>query len=301
MTGGRRGARLGRAVLVTLLAVTGAALTGPADAAPAPAVPVTECADLMTDAWWDVEDVRVEGDLHVPGPGCRLTRSVVTGRVLVGPDGEFTADDSAIKGDVVVDGGYLGLHGSEVFGGVVLDGAGMIFTGGATVRRSVRGTAGNVWLNRTVIEGAMNVHATDDIDMRQSRVGGWANVVAATGSVMSSHFARGFTASGSQLRLCGVGVAGDLTVERARNRFYVGEWTYYCPEPAPGGPALGVWVQVGGDVVVRDNVHSVLLDEVRVAGDVRCAGNSGPLGVVVGPLVEVAGTVDPACTAPAGP
>jgi hypothetical protein len=285
------------ACLVVPVAMLAVAPGGPAVAAPTGATPVvTDCADLMTPGVYEASHVRVEGDLAVAGPDCRLADSVVTGRVTVTAGGELTGTRLTIKGDLAATDGFVTFIDSHLFGGATFDGAeaGML-SNGSTFRRSLRGNAALVWLRGATVDGAVNLRSTD-VELVASRIGGWVNVVSSAVDVLGSELGRGLTLTSSDVAVCGVRVSDDMTVDRARSIVQVGWRVGGCPDLGPDAPVPGKDVSVGGDVVLVDDPHSVVLRGLTVRGDLTCAGTTGPAGVDVGPEVTVAGILDPRCT-----
>lgn len=193
------------------------------------------------------------------------------------------------------------LRHSSVTGGVLLVGPmAALRAQDSSVRRSVRGTGYVVELVRSRIDGALNLVTpfpapgapTGELHLTESYVGGWVNLHHGNVILEWSTRQRGLTSSGAaQVHVCGTTIASDATFMRGHEVIGIGHvdptFSWVCdttgPEPSP-------WysrsldrrfaVQVGGDLLIANNPHSVVVERTSVAGDLECMANTGPRGVV---------------------
>lgn len=281
------------------VAVAPVLAAGTAAAALEPAAATTVCSALPRESNGGVY-ARVDGDLVVDGH-CWFVGSVA-GDVLVLRDGYFqlqpgtvagnlasvagstvSLDGSTVEGDLVA-GGALNLHQSTVRGDVrVLDGSrGVAWISSSTLGGNLTGSARAVNLTDSFVLGS--VEATTREALRAARVVVRGDLTA-HGARLIVHDS---TVDGalvaddtSDVLVCRVGVGADLVVRGVRVWSRVGEErTERCR------------VTVGGSVHVLGNPSSVVLGDVRVTGDLVCAGNTGSLGVVRRPALVVAGRTD---------
>lgn len=255
-------------------------------------------------------DGDVAGDLHVPaGAGCAVVGGVVTGDAVVAAGatlgleraavrgdlvagGWVTTVSSTVKGDVVLrEGGRL--RWSSVYGGIRLTGRDTSLTlDDVTVRRSVRGTAAEVTVRDSHVEGAVNVtgtgtqaYARNPVTIVGSEVGGWVDLERTQTWLSLSEVHRGFTARRAfDVRMCRATIAGDLTIQDTRletdhrgipdNGIVIGS-PGVCGAPSADVPS----VVVGGTVrLLRNTALGVEIQDAAVDGDLVCRENAGELG-----------------------
>lgn len=284
------------ALLLLLGGATAGATAGAGDAAgvtdgAATPAPVTVCGDVSGEGG-RVTARRIVGDLLVESGSCALTRVVVTGDAVVLPGAErFALDDSAVKGDVRVEGAELFVARSEVFGGVVVDAPGHpVEIYWSDVRRSVRGAAGTLNLFRSTVEGAVTLRLGPGPHLSTlffSDVGGWVTTRGGDVWAVDLDAGRGVTVAGaSRLDLCGGSIALDLTVRGVTGSVELGDDSRTW---GPGEEPCAAPAPVGGSVVLEGNpAPRVSLARLAVAGDLVCTGNT-PGGIVVDRTLTVGG------------
>ncbi|MBB2923744.1 hypothetical protein [Cellulomonas cellasea] len=301
------------AAVLTAVVVLGAGVPGPAAHAIGPARPPGQlCSALWTDPGSrTVRGVVVHGDLVVD-EGCVLADTTVTGDVTLldgsglrlefravvrgdvrstveppGYDPALTAHWATIGGDVVVP-GYAHLYDTTVHGDVVLEAGtgGGVILGRSRVVGGVRGTVGSLSVRESAVLGPVDVvTGTDVLRVNDSTLG---SSLTAGGDRLVVHDSRirgSLASTGSEdVLVCRTHVDGDLTVTEVRGWSQVGqEGSEHCR------------TTVGGSVHLRDNPHSVVLGDLAVGGDLVCAGNTGPQGVVRTERLTVAGTAAAPC------
>jgi hypothetical protein len=310
------GLRLAAAVLV-LVVVGPGCVAATARAATPTEPPGRRCSDLWTDPRsGTVADVVVEGDLLVDAY-CALVRTTVTGDATLldggaldlqfeavvrgdvhgtvepsGWDPSVNAQGATIGGDVVVP-GYAHLRHTSVHGDVVLEagtGRGGLILDEALVAGAVRGTADSVLVEESAVLGPVDVTTGEGATrVRRSTLGASLRTGGGRLVLHDSRIRGALESAGSRdVLVCRSQVDGDLTVTDVQGWSRVGE---------ERGESCRT--TVGGSVHLVDNTHSIVLGDLRVAGDLVCTGNTGPQGVVRTERLAVAGTGDGEC--PVGP
>lgn len=159
-------------------------------------------------------------------------------------------------------------------------------------RWSVRGTAAEVTVRDSHVEGAVNVtgtgtqaYARNPVTIVGSEVGGWVDLERTQTWLSHSQVHRGFTARRAfDVRMCRATIAGDLTIQDTRletdhrgipdNGIVIGS-PGVCGAPSADVPS----VVVGGTVrLLRNTALGVEIQDAAVDGDLVCRENAGELG-----------------------
>lgn len=189
-------------------------------------------------------------------------------------------------GDVVVaDGTACTLAGTKVKGGVTVGAGAVLDLTDATVQKGVTATgSGRVTAARSIVLGAVRttgagiVRFTDTGVLGDVKVRGDNTAFTASGLAVGGHLAgttvNRFDVSGSYVlgslvateafsgaNLCGNRVFGDTRVTGGGGALLL------------GGATGCAGNDVGGDVVVNDNVAFIAVAGNTVRGDLACAGN----------------------------
>lgn len=263
------------------LTVAGAVSPGCAPVAP-PAPPadppaVQLCSELPL-GWGGQRDLDVlDGDLLADGD-CEIWHALVHGDVVVPAGGTFHALDLDVRGRLRVGGSAL-LDTTRVLDGMVLDSATEVRLEGSTIGAGVTGSAGELTLSASGALGDVVVTTTTATRLTRSVVGGSVDARGGRLIVHGTGVRGALTSTGATDALvCRASVRGDLTVTDVQGWSRIGqERQELCR------------TTVGGSVHVVDNPHSVVLDDLVVAGDLLCTGNTGPQTVVRTDRLTVAG------------
>jgi hypothetical protein len=240
------------------------------------------CSALPT-TWGEVQMVEVDGDLVADGE-CRFSEGRVRGDLLVPPGGRLDALSLDVHGDLRV-AGEAQVYATRVHGAVVLDQAARVTVDQSSVVAGVTGSADVAAVRSSGVLGDVVVTATNAVRLSRSVVGGAVDVRGGRLLVHDTGIRGALTSVGAtDVLVCRTTVRGDLTVTDVQGWSRVGqERQELCR------------TTVGGSVRVVDNPHSVVLDDLVVAGDVLCTGNTGPQLVVRTAALTVAGTRSGQC------
>lgn len=267
--------RLSIAASLAVAAALAGASSLPAAAVPGPA-PLL-CSALPTDPEGQVGAVEVDGDLVADGE-CRVSGGYVRGDVVVPAGALLDALSLDVHGELRV-AGSASLYGAQVHGDVVLDGATGVGLQHTSVVGGITGSAVAVQVYASGVLGDVTVASTGATRLTRSVVGGSVDVRGGRLIVHGTGVRGGLTSTAAtDVLVCRASLRGDLTVTDVQGWSRVGqERQELCR------------TTVGGSVHVVDNPHSVVLDDLVVAGDLLCTGNTGPQTVVRTARLTVAG------------
>lgn len=261
-------------------APTGGAPAAEPGAVPAPAAPAARPVRVCSERS-PVVGV-VEADVLVDGTPCLLVGATVLGDVVLRGEATLSTTQAVtVTGDVRGE-GMVTLSETTVHGevDVVAPPYWESLVGASRVAGGVRLDAYLVTFVASAVGGDVRAASDGAVRLRQgTAVGGSVDVEGGYVRAHDSTVLGSLRYSGpTDVIVCRSDVGGDLEVTGARYWSTIGqERTERCR------------VTVGGSVRLVDNVSSVVVDDVHVAGDLACTGNTGPRVVVRTERLTVAG------------